>query len=175
MAVWFTADTHFSSERTLWHSKRPFNSIEIMNNVLIDNWNSMIKWGDTVFHLGDFGDYTFSDKLNGEIILIPGNHERADKLFINHHNRFCDITRDKTTLDYKGYHITMAHEPSLVRDTIIDKNHINLFGHLHKLCMIKPYGINVGIDCHNYKPIDFETVLFYHDQLLTYYDDEVFF
>ena len=175
MAVFFTADTHFGSQRALEHSKRPFNNIEIMDNILIDNWNSMIKWGDIVFHLGDFGDYTFADKLNGQIVLVPGNHERADKTFINHHNRFDDITKDKTTLDYKGYHITMAHEPSLVRDTTIDKNHINLFGHLHKLCMIKPYGINVGIDCHNYKPIDFETMLFYHDQLLTYYDDEVFF
>ena len=113
--------------------------------------------------------------LNGEIILIPGNHERANPNFISYHDYFYDVTKDKITLDYKGYHITMAHEPSLIRDTVIDKNHINLFGHLHKLCMIKPYGINVGIDCHNYKPIDFETILFYHDQLLTYYDDEVFF
>ena len=69
----------------------------------------------------------------------------------------------------------MSHEPSLIKNTQIDKTHINLFGHLHKLCMIKPYGINVGVDCHNFKPIDFDTILFYHEQLLTYYDDEVFF
>ena len=175
MSVFFTSDTHFSFQRTLEHSKRPFENIEIMNNVLIDNWNSMIKWNDIVFHLGDFGDYTFADKLNGQIVLVPGNHERADKSFIDHHNRFHEIAQDKITLNYNGYRITMAHEPSLVRDTQIDKTHINLFGHLHKLCMIKPYGINVGVDCHNFEPIDFETILFYHEQLLTYYDDEVFF
>ena len=175
MAVWFTADSHFGSQRALWHSKRPFSDVYHMDMTLIDDWNNIINTNDTVFHLGDFGNYEIAPHLNGEIILIPGNHERANPNFISYHDYFYDVTKDKITLDYKGYHITMAHEPSLIRDTVIDKNHINLFGHLHKLCMIKPYGINVGIDCHNYKPIDFETILFYHDQLLTYYDDEVFF
>ena len=175
MAVWCTADTHFSFQRALEHSKRPFPDVLSMDSVLIKYWNDRIAKDDIVFHLGDFGDYEIAPFLNGQIVLIPGNHERADKNFINYHNYFHDVTQDKTTLDYNGYHITMAHEPSLVRNTQIDKTHINLFGHLHKLCMIKPYGINVGVDCHNFKPVDFETILFYHEQLLTYYDDEVFF
>ena len=175
MAVWFTADTHFSFQRALEHSKRPFPDVLSMDSILIKYWNDRIAKDDIVFHLGDFGDYEIASFLNGQIVLIPGNHERADKSFINYHNCFHEIAQDKTTLDYNGYLITMAHEPSLVRDTQIDKTHINLFGHLHKLCMIKPYGINVGVDCHNFEPIDFETILFYHEQLLTYYDDEVFF
>ena len=175
MAVYFTADSHFGSERALNHSKRPFNNIDIMDNILIDNWNSTIGRNDIVFHLGDFGNFEIAKRLYGQIILVPGNHERANKKFISYRDYFHQTTQDKTTLDYNGYHITMAHEPSLVRNTQIDKTHINLFGHLHKLCMIKPYGINVGVDCHNFKPIDFDTILFYHEQLLTYYDDEVFF
>ena len=53
-------------------------------------------------------------------------------------------------------------------------NHINLFGHVHKLCMVKPFGLNVGMDCHNFYPIDMETVLFYHNAILRYYDNDVF-
>ena len=41
--------------------------------------------------------------------------------------------------------------------------------------MIKPYGLNVGTDCHNYDPINLETVLTYHDAILNYYDEDVFY
>ena len=175
MAVYFTADSHFNSNRTLEHSKRPFSSVEEMDRILINNWNSIITNDDIVFHLGDFGDFKTAKQLNGQIILVPGNHERLNPDFINYNSCFTGITQDITTLDYKGYHITMAHEPSLIKDNLIDETNINIFGHLHKLCMIKPFGINVGIDCHNYKPIDFDTILFYHNQLLTYYDNEVLY
>ncbi len=175
MAVFFTADTHFGSQRALEHSKRPFASVDIMDNILIDNWNSLITNDDYVYHLGDFGDYEVAKQLNGKIILIPGNHERANPDFISYHGYFEDVAGDVSSVYFKGYHISLSHEPSRLRGKLIDHNHINLFGHLHKLCMVKPYGINVGIDCHNYKPINFETVLFYHNELLSYYDDEVFF
>ena len=57
MAVFFTADTHFSFQRALEHSKRPFYDIDVMDNILIDNWNSTIGRNDIVFHLGDFGNF----------------------------------------------------------------------------------------------------------------------
>jgi hypothetical protein len=40
--------------------------------------------------------------------------------------------------------------------------------------MIKRYGINVGVDCHYFTPIDMDTVLFYHNAALNYYDENVF-
>ena len=40
--------------------------------------------------------------------------------------------------------------------------------------MIKRFGLNVGIDCHNFKPIDLDTVLFYDNALKNFYDEEVF-
>ena len=40
--------------------------------------------------------------------------------------------------------------------------------------MVKRFGINVGMDCHNFYPIDMQTVLFYHNGILHYYDYEVF-
>jgi hypothetical protein len=49
-----------------------------------------------------------------------------------------------------------------------------LFGHVHKLVMIKKCGINVGADLHYFTPIDMDTVLFYHNAALHYYDENVF-
>ena len=75
--IWFTSDTHFNQQRTLEMSKRPFDNVIIMNNQLVSNWNKTVKPGDTVYHLGDFGDYRMNEFLNGNIILIKGNYERS--------------------------------------------------------------------------------------------------
>jgi calcineurin-like phosphoesterase family protein len=69
----------------------------------------------------------------------------------------------------------MTHEPHRVKHFNVDESHINLFGHVHKLCMIKPYGINVGCDCHNFTPISLETVKYYHGGIMNYFDDDVFY
>jgi calcineurin-like phosphoesterase family protein len=179
--IFFTSDTHFSQQRTLDLSRRPFSSVSIMDSVLIRNWNKTVGPDDIIYHLGDFGDYNIKPHLNGQLVLIKGNYERSGfKREFESCKHYFDEVYEYThniTYDYLGktYYINMGHEPSRVKGSKIDRSHINLFGHVHKLCMIKYYGINVGTDCHNFKPIDFETVLFYHNNLLTYYDDDVFY
>ena len=169
--IWFTSDTHFGSERALQLSKRPFESVEEMDTTLINNWNRAVKPNDTVFHLGDFGDYNKVKELNGNIILIRGNYERNDSYsyFAMMDYGFVDVW-DLYSHIIEGYIINMAHEPSKIKH----KEGINLFGHIHKLQMIKEYGLNVGTDCHHFTPIDMKTVLFYHGAILNHYDDEVF-
>lgn len=67
--VFFTSDTHFSQERTFKFSRRPFNNVKEMDETIIANWNNLVKENDTVFHLGDFGNYSLVEKLNGNIIF----------------------------------------------------------------------------------------------------------
>lgn len=169
--IWFTSDTHFGSKRTLELSKRPFETVNEMDSTIIDNWNSVVGINDTVFHLGDFGNYNIVKELNGKIILIRGNYERNISFPICTllEYGFVDVW-DEYSSEIEGYYMNLAHEPSKVKD----KEGINLFGHIHKLCMIKTYGLNVGMDCHNFMPIDLETVLFYYNAIKNYYDDEVF-
>lgn len=73
--IFFTSDTHFSQERTLELSKRPFKNVEEMDNAIIDNWNSVVEPNDIVYHLGDFGNVEICKKLHGHIKLILGNYE----------------------------------------------------------------------------------------------------
>jgi calcineurin-like phosphoesterase family protein len=179
--IYFTSDTHFSQQRTLEMSRRPFPNANMMDTILIRNWNKTVGPDDIIYHLGDFGDYKIKPHLNGRMILIKGNYERSGfkREFEMYSHYFEEVYEYMHSIDYnymgKTYHINMVHEPKRLPDKHIDKSHINLFGHVHKLCMIKPYGINVGTDCHNFLPVDFETILFYHNQILTYYDDEVFY
>lgn len=77
---WFTSDTHFAHANVIKHSVRPFASIDEMDAVLVANWNAVVRKGDNVFHLGDFAwrdAEKYRDKLNGNIHLIIGNHEKA--------------------------------------------------------------------------------------------------
>ena len=49
-----------------------------------------------------------------------------------------------------------------------------MFGHIHKLQMVKKNGLNVGVDCHNFKPISLEEVLWYKNAIENHYDINVF-
>lgn len=81
----FTSDTHFWHKNIIRYSNRPFDSVEEMNEAIIDNWNSVVGPDDTVFHLGDVALGPWSEwagtlsRLNGYKILVVGNHERIFK------------------------------------------------------------------------------------------------
>ena len=76
--IFFTGDLHFGHENVLAFDKRPFATVEEMDAELIRRWN-----GDLVYVLGDMIWKTRNDdapslikSLNGQIILIKGNHDR---------------------------------------------------------------------------------------------------
>ncbi len=87
MKIFFTSDTHFGHANIIKYCNRPFESVNQMDEVLINNWNSVVRPDDEVYHLGDF---SFADpkkyvyRLNGKIHLIKGNHDyrRKDRLFL---------------------------------------------------------------------------------------------
>lgn len=79
--TWFTSDTHFGHKNILQYEPeaRPFKSIYEMHEVMIDNWNSVVKCKDVVYHLGDFcfGKQwlAIAARLNGRKKLVMGNHD----------------------------------------------------------------------------------------------------
>lgn len=180
--IWFTADTHFNQERTLELSKRPFDSVQSMTDTIVDRWNSVVNEDDIVYHVGDFGDYDVIERLNGKVNLICGNYELDD---------FEEGKITKTELIEKGFSsvqdcavldiedigkVYLTHKPNDCVDPEMDKEiNFNLFGHIHKLQMVKSFGLNVGTDCHNFTPIDIDTVKFYFNAIKNYYDSNVFF
>jgi calcineurin-like phosphoesterase family protein len=81
MAIFFTSDNHFNHQNIIWYSRRPFKTVEEMNQTMIDRWNKVVTPEDTVYHLGDFGFGSHNrlrplrEQLNGRMILIKGNHD----------------------------------------------------------------------------------------------------
>jgi calcineurin-like phosphoesterase family protein len=167
--IFFTSDTHFSQEKTRTLSKRPFIDINHMDDTMIKNWNLKITKNDTVYHLGDLGDITKLKYLNYKIFyLIKGNGDRniEDNLY-KKYNVIILPTNHEIVLNKKT--IQLVHKP------IHEKNaDYYLFGHIHKLGMIKKRGLNVGMDCHNFEPLSENEVNIYLNFLDNKFDENVF-
>jgi calcineurin-like phosphoesterase family protein len=150
-------------------------NVKEMNQGLIDNWNSVVSSGDLVYHLGDFafrkkGDTNafqkIVDQLNGQIILIKGNHDRTKEV-----KGIFPIVLETATMKLGSKLYGVAHAPP---DAVINgvkyglcghvhnkwKIHINRVLHVskHKTISKKIPLINCGVDVWDYKPVSFEEI-----------------
>ena len=149
---YFCSDTHFCHASIIIYTNRPFKSAGHMDEVLIDNWNSVVKPNDTVYFLGDLclrnkAEY-YTNRLNGKIIWIKGNHDdRSDTIL------------EKCIINYGGIDWQLVHRPEDADDKY---KHI-LCGHVHGLWKIKRVGdrtfVNCGVDVWNFKPISIKQIL----------------
>lgn len=187
--VLFTADTHFGSERTLELSRRPFDSVEEMDEVILKNINDTIKANniDKLFHLGDFGNMDFVKRIKCPVILMLGNYEADEGANIGDVQTYRDLLKDKYGFREVGFstkiklpgtekYIALAHKPSQIK-RIFDVGGIStgLFGHIHGRQFVKEFGIDVGVDAHHFYPLTAEDVEFYLNAIAKgYYDEEVF-
>ena len=170
--VFFTSDTHFYHSNIINFCGRPFKSVEVMNETLIANWNSVVGPDDIVFHLGDFclggsAEWTnILNRLNGKIYLIVGNHD-IKNLRQGYYSHFEHVAM-LMHIEVGKQKIYLNHCPFLCyggayRDTW------QLFGHVHtskqntgidapRLQMLFPTQCDVGVDNNNFTPVSFEQV-----------------
>jgi calcineurin-like phosphoesterase family protein len=169
MAIWFTSDTHFNHANIIEYSRRPFVSLEEMTETMISRWNSCIKRGDTVYHLGDFAlswgarhaqtiDSLLS-RLNGQKFLIVGNHDRKEVLE-NSRWQSVDYYRE-LKVDLGGVHkqrIVLCHYAIRVWNQM-HRGAWMLHGHSHgSLTDIGGKILDMGVDCHDFCPVPLERV-----------------
>lgn len=106
----------FGHNNIIHLQKRPYKSVEEMNDAMIAQWNSQVSKGDIVYVLGDFsfGNYkqtkTIVERLNGTKILIRGNHDErfTSGTFIN--LGFKDVY-NYLTLKLGGIKVVLNHYP----------------------------------------------------------------
>ncbi len=114
--TFISSDYHFFHKNIIKFCQRPFDNVDEMNRVLINNWNNIVSKEDTVYFLGDFslGNYAETksvlDQLNGNIIFIKGNH---DNIIERNHIL---LKRFESFVDYKeinvdNKHIVLFHYP----------------------------------------------------------------
>jgi calcineurin-like phosphoesterase family protein len=52
--TWFTADFHLGHKNIIRYCKRPFDTVEEMDRIIIERLNSLVKTNDILYFLGDF-------------------------------------------------------------------------------------------------------------------------
>lgn len=161
---WFTGDTHFGHENIINYSDRPYTDKSNMNESLINNWNSVVDKRDTVFHVGDIffckKDCAIEilSKLNGNIVLILGNHDKAIRRDKNFIELFHDV-KDYLELNINKHKIVLSHYPMLSWNNS-HRGSWMLHGHCHGK-MTYPHQMNihdVGVDNNNYFPLNYDTI-----------------
>lgn len=94
--LFFTADHHFYHANIIRYCKRPFQSVEEMNDEMFKRWNEFVSPSDTVYYLGDFSlarrpVELFLPRLNGEKHLIMGNHDLCHPLHKKRAERYVEV------------------------------------------------------------------------------------
>ena len=178
--IFFVSDTHYGHSNIIEFCKRPFENVQEMNKKMIENWNNKVPTDGIVFHLGDFswGGYQqwkqIREQLNGEIILIKGNH-CLKNLTPTAHSLFKKVVF-QMRIEIEGRKIWLNHFPLLCYSgTYRDFNGLeyNLFGHVHlsnhkerntgRDCdrcfqMLFPTQYDVGVDFNEFAPISWKEV-----------------
>lgn len=73
--IYFSSDHHFGHLNIIQYCKRPFSSVEEMNEEMARRWNSVVNPDDTVYYLGDFSLVldpveAIAPHLNGKKFLL---------------------------------------------------------------------------------------------------------
>lgn len=156
--IWVISDTHFGHGNIIAYCNRPFHSVDEMNSKIIENWNSVVKDGDIVYHLGDVyfgvGAKNILPALKGRKRLILGNH---------------DDGKDKTLQDnfqkimvwrmFPAFGLLLTHVP--VHETSLGEHPrrptmVNVHGHIHEKDSPSKKHRNVSVEKINYTPINIE-------------------
>lgn len=193
--IYFISDTHFDHSNIIKYCDRPYKDTTQMDIDIIHKWNSVVKPDDIVWHLGDFAFFSKKDheriykliqKLNGNINLLLGNH---DKHISNDIQFWLDLGFKKVW-DSPFLFMNdciLSHEPIISKNGIDLTYHPilkNIHGHIHnsfekylKLSKedqrkldakhsefghipdITKHSFNVSIEVIDYKPIAFETII----------------
>lgn len=185
MKIFVTSDCPYSHQNILkYEPNRPGSNVDEMNEILFDNWNSVVSSCDEVYILGDFamGLRTrvpeYWNRLNGRKHLIFGNHDQRKNF------DFVETTLKHEILEYhrdvlREKPILFIHDPHRALEMDLSKYSAVFSGHVHSLWKLKKAGetldnshgevfnplpcpipfLNVGVDVHNYFPILLEDAI----------------
>jgi len=165
-SVFLVSDTHFGHAGVCRFTRadgctplRPWDNAEEMDEFMVKAWNARVRPNDKIYHLGDVvinrRSLAIMDRLNGDKILIRGNH---------------DIFKDQDYTPYfrslRGYHVMngmiLSHIP--IHEESLGRFGVNIHGHLHANRVMKDGVVdvryhNVCVETTDFAPILFEDVI----------------
>lgn len=160
------SDLHLDHGSIIEYCDRPFESVNEMNNAIIDNWNQAVQPDERVLFLGDLVPFEDRDhvvqgwlnKLNGDFIFVRGNHDETVPI----------SSQRNITLTVKDRDIYMTHYPEDIPDEWdgwgIYGHHHNNFPEEYPFVDPKNKRINVSIELLGFEPIPITELFTYIEQ-----------
>ena len=167
--IYFTSDWHFNHDKDFIWKKRGYNSVEEMNEDLINKICSTLDEGDELWVLGDLvmGDINKAaavlSRIPYSVHFLVGNHDTLrrinlyDSLGWVNHERAIQVTDG-------NWDFYLSHYPTVTMNYDDVKKHhplINLHGHTHyqnKFYNDNPYMYNVGVDSQDGYPVSIDKI-----------------
>ena len=173
--IWVISDTHFRHANILKFADRDgnlirpgFDDVDEMDEHMIECWNSVVKQGDIVYHLGDVlvGDKEWFksnwSRLNGSKRLIVGNHD--DIKFLAGGGFFAKVRMWRM---FPEFGLLLSHVPIHSDSAMMygSKDRgllktpfqlLNVHGHIHQNPSPEGPYRNVSVEAINYTPINIE-------------------
>ena len=161
--IWFVSDTHFGHENFLKFLDenekliRPFENVTVMDEYMIHQWNSVVRSGDRVYHLGDvaFNAKTLPEimaRLPGSKRLMLGNHDEPKEYKLDKYFKKIRLWRN-----FKAENFVCSHIP--LREDQMRKVKFNVHGHIHEKKSPSLWHINVCVETNDYKPYHMDEIL----------------
>lgn len=137
--IWVIADTHFGHRNILNFTDdngelirgKVFKTIEEHDEIMVKNWNDLVKPQDHVYHLGDVvinkNHLEICRRLNGHKRLVRGNHDIAKT------KQFIDVGFEEIygVRVWPKHNMIFSHIP-LHRDSLTSRGWLNVHGHTHQ-------------------------------------------
>ena len=182
--IFWTSDPHYFHNNIIFLAKRPFKDLNEMHDTLIRNWNKVVPIDGTVIINGDFAFTgnndnikSILDQLNGEKILVYGNHciqnkferDSIRKLFRynTHYLNECKVKDEDAVNGVQNIfnvHYPCVSWPGKAQDSW------HTFGHVHTspysehsrdskdmkiYATLKLKSYDVGVDNNNFTPVSY--------------------
>jgi len=161
-SVFLVSDTHFGHKGVCHFTRndgvtklRPFDTLEEMDEFMVEAWNAKVRPNDKVYHLGDVvinrRALKIMSRLNGDKVLIRGNHDI-----------FPDVEYREYFREIRAYHVMngmiLSHIP--IHEESLGRFGVNIHGHTHANRVMKDGGVDVRYHCVCVEQTDFAPILF---------------
>lgn len=170
--IYMSSDYHLNHDREFIWKARGFQSVEEMNEAIVERNNSMVTDDDILIICGDvmLGGADKLEKgiellkrMNGKKLIVTGNHDtparRKAYLGIN------IPVFDAYAFVYKHHNLYFSHYPTLtsnLNEESLKQMTLNFYGHTHQTTNFyddRPYMYHIGADSHDCYPVLLDNAL----------------
>lgn len=169
--IYYIGDPHLGHAAIIRLCSRPFQTVEEMDETIIENWNRRVTNGDTVFVLGDLmfrnkkSPAEYLSRLKGHKILILGNHD-ASWIWQEGARKYLDTDISMMELVDHNRKVVLCHYPMLTWPNVRSGAYM-VYGHLHghreqDPCVrygLTPRMLNSCVEVNGYQPVTLDEMI----------------